>query len=93
MRETLEHNDLSAESFESQQNLPRISAEPFLYDRIAQRAYELWEERGRVDGEALGDWLRAEAEVMDSLARYSHDEGIDTYDRQAWLMSEASPRL
>jgi hypothetical protein len=31
---------------------------------IRRRAYESYEERGRVDGFALDDWLQAEAEVM-----------------------------
>ena len=32
-------------------------------EKIRQRAYELYEERGRIDGLALDDWLQAEAEV------------------------------
>ena len=31
--------------------------------RIAFRAYELYEQRGRQDGYALEDWLRAEREI------------------------------
>lgn len=34
-----------------------------LTDRIAQEAYKLWEQRGRLDGSALQDWLDAEAMV------------------------------
>ena len=30
---------------------------------VAQRAYRLYEARGRVDGHALEDWLRAEREL------------------------------
>ena len=33
-------------------------------ERIRRRAYELYEERGRVDGFALDDWLQAEAEIL-----------------------------
>jgi hypothetical protein len=33
-------------------------------DRIRHRAYQLYEERGTVDGFALDDWLQAEAEVL-----------------------------
>ena len=33
-------------------------------EKIRLRAYELYEERGRVDGFALGDWLQAEAEIL-----------------------------
>jgi hypothetical protein len=32
-------------------------------ERIAQRAYELYCARGRVDGQAEDDWLRAEREL------------------------------
>ena len=35
-----------------------------VYDRIRQRAYELYEERGRRDGFDEEDWLRAEAELL-----------------------------
>jgi hypothetical protein len=33
--------------------------------RIARKAYELWEERGRQDGNALQDWLDAETIVTE----------------------------
>lgn len=33
-------------------------------DRIRHRAYQLYEQRGTVDGFALDDWLQAEAEVV-----------------------------
>jgi hypothetical protein len=32
-------------------------------ERIRHRAYELYEQRGRLDGFALDDWLQAEAEI------------------------------
>ena len=32
-------------------------------DQIAQRAYELYEQRGRQDGFAVQDWLQAEQEL------------------------------
>ncbi|WP_447978996.1 DUF2934 domain-containing protein [Candidatus Nitrospira bockiana] len=31
---------------------------------IAQRAYELYEQRGHGDGHALEDWLQAEREIL-----------------------------
>lgn len=31
---------------------------------IRQRAYELYQHRGRVDGFALDDWLQAETEIL-----------------------------
>ena len=33
-------------------------------DQIRHRAYQLYEQRGTVDGFALDDWLQAEAEVL-----------------------------
>jgi len=33
-------------------------------DRIRHRAYQLYEQRGSVDGFALDDWLQADAEVL-----------------------------
>ncbi len=36
-------------------------------DLVSRRAYELYEKRGRTDGEDVNDWLRAEAEVRASL--------------------------
>ncbi|HEU4686379.1 MAG TPA: DUF2934 domain-containing protein [Nitrospira sp.] len=38
-----------------------------MWDRIARKAYELWEQRGRQDGYALRDWLDAESIVMEQL--------------------------
>ncbi len=35
-------------------------------ERIRQRAYELYQQRGRVDGFALDDWLQAENEILGS---------------------------
>ena len=38
-----------------------------MWDRIAQKAYDLWDARGRRDGHDLGDWFDAEAEVMEEI--------------------------
>jgi hypothetical protein len=37
------------------------------WERIRDKAYELWEQRGRRDGDALQDWLDAEVIVMESI--------------------------
>jgi len=39
------------------------SSSPDLDEKIRVRAYELYEQRGRVDGHADEDWLQAESEV------------------------------
>ena len=36
---------------------------------IRQRAFELYQERGRVDGHELDDWLRAEEEITSGKIR------------------------
>lgn len=38
-----------------------------MWERISRKAYELWEERGRQDGNALRDWLDAEEIVMEEI--------------------------
>ena len=38
-----------------------------MWERISQKAYELWEQRGRQDGNALRDWLDAEEIVMEEI--------------------------
>ena len=35
-------------------------------EQIRQRAYQLYEERGRLDGNAMEDWLVAEEAVLGS---------------------------
>lgn len=35
-------------------------------EQIRQRAYQLYEERGHLDGSAMEDWLIAEEEVLGS---------------------------
>ena len=36
---------------------------PYVEDQIRQRAYELYESRGREDGHEVEDWLNAEEEI------------------------------
>jgi hypothetical protein len=38
-----------------------------LWDRISQKAFELWKERGCRAGHDLEDWFDAEAVVMDEV--------------------------
>jgi len=38
-----------------------------MWDRISRKAYELWEQRGRQEGNALRDWLDAEVIVMEEI--------------------------
>jgi outer membrane protein TolC len=42
--------------------------------QIAQRAYELYEQRGRQDGFALQDWLQAEQELTAAPEELAREE-------------------
>ena len=42
---------------------------PSLEQQIRNRAYQLYEERGREDGHELEDWLRAEVELSRMVAK------------------------
>jgi hypothetical protein len=44
---------------------PVSTATGDLQDRIAQRAYEIYERRGHADGHELDDWLEAERQVRE----------------------------
>ena len=49
-------------------NSPPEESESDVRKRIAKRAYELYEQRGREDGQALQDWAEAEREVRERNA-------------------------
>ena len=38
-----------------------------MWERIAKKAYELYEQRGRGEGRALEDWFEAEEVVMEEI--------------------------
>jgi hypothetical protein len=48
--------------------LPRLDDQPIEFDRVAQRAYERYEARGRQDGGDMDDWLEAERELRQSAS-------------------------
>ena len=37
-----------------------------LHEEIAPRAYEIWEKRGRPEGQAVEHWLEAESQLLGS---------------------------
>ncbi len=45
-------------------------------EKIRLRAYELYEQRGMIDGHASDDWLQAEAEVLGAKKRGSKSKPI-----------------
>lgn len=38
-----------------------------MWELISRKAYELWEQRGRKEGNSLRDWLDAEEAVMEEI--------------------------
>lgn len=49
-----------------------LAGKPFempggMRERVSRKAYELWEQRGRQEGNALRDWLEAEAIIMEEI--------------------------
>lgn len=52
-------------SQEDEQSDPpfQISRAGWEYERIARRAYELYEQRGRQEGRDLEDWMKAEQQL------------------------------
>jgi DUF2934 family protein len=56
-------------------------------ERVAQRAFQLYEGRGREDGHDVEDWLQAEQEVIRHLAA---ERGADSQAKQ--LLGKAKGR-
>ena len=46
----------------------QIEKKPSIEQQIQQRAYKLYEQRGRTDGHDLEDWLQAEREISGKQA-------------------------
>lgn len=55
---------LKTERFQESTDLSKKTTE--VEDLIRRRAYDLYEQRGRIDGYALRDWLQAESEVTET---------------------------
>lgn len=53
-----------ASSESGTKSTPKTVDSGTLHDRIAKRAYEIYDQRGREDGHALDDWLQAEREIL-----------------------------
>jgi Protein of unknown function (DUF2934) len=60
--------------------------EPMLEHEIRLRAYDLYQQRGRMDGQALDDWLQAEAEVLDltDLLYQAEPSGVQNESGGHW---------
>jgi hypothetical protein len=57
------------------------------YNRIAQRAYEIWERTGRPQGKETEHWLQAEAEVRrEDQQRGGREKSADARNRGVLTM-------
>jgi len=54
---------MAAKSKDRESRSRKPSSSNDITERIRRRAHELYEQRDRVDGFALDDWLQAEAEI------------------------------
>ena len=59
----------SAEKKNGHSGNGNVTAAPDLENEIRNRAYELYERRGRQDGKAQDDWFQAETEVRTRFSR------------------------
>lgn len=50
-----------SKSLELRSREPALSSD--IEERVRERAYELYEQRGRIDGFASADWFQAETEM------------------------------
>jgi DUF2934 family protein len=55
---------MTAKSKAMQPRSPKPAQSSNTEEHIRRRAYELYEQRGRVDGFPLDDWLQAEGEIL-----------------------------
>jgi hypothetical protein len=61
----------SERSQEGEQSGPpfQISKAGWDYERIARRAYELYEQRGRQEGRDVEDWMKAEQQLAGAAGK------------------------
>ncbi|MFY9906427.1 MAG: DUF2934 domain-containing protein [Terriglobales bacterium] len=60
----LEKREFGMKSSSNEQSLQPLKTPTDIQEQVRRRAYELYEERGKVDGFEVEDWLHAEAEFM-----------------------------
>lgn len=60
-------------------------------DRVRERAYAIWEEEGRPDGEDLRHWSDAEAELRGETARADEQARRQIEETEAATGARPSP--
>jgi hypothetical protein len=60
----LEKRESGTKSIGGEQSVQSLNTRTDVNEQVRRRAYELYEERGKVDGFEVEDWLQAEAEFQ-----------------------------
>jgi Protein of unknown function (DUF2934) len=60
----MKRTPMTTKSKSRKPRLPKPAQPNDTEESIRRRAYELYEQRGRIEGFALDDWLQAEAEIL-----------------------------
>ena len=61
-------------------------------DDVERRAYELFEQRGRVDGHDWDDWLQAEREIRGAETKSESTEATGSNSRRRRVHQEVEAR-
>jgi hypothetical protein len=64
-----------------------------LKPKIAERAYGLYEERGRQNGDAIQDWGKAEREVREGEAKGTESKADAKTDTKPDAKAEPKPEI
>lgn len=60
----LEKREFEMKSNSKEQSVQSLKTPADLQEQVRLRAYELYEERGKIDGFEVEDWLQAESEFL-----------------------------
>ena len=64
------------------------------YDEVAKIAYDLFEKRGKVHGQAMADWLKAEMIVKERyLNKIGHGSQIAKTNNKARLIKKSKTKI
>jgi hypothetical protein len=58
--------------------VPELEFRERRLDRIAARAFEIYEARGGEHGQDIGDWLQAEQQIDDAIEKDDDIDGLES---------------
>ena len=89
-RTSLQQNNPSMERGNGNDNTARASGreQVFSSDEIAERAYQIFEREGRMDGRDMDHWLQAERELRSERERRGESRG----ERRPEMTAQNAPR-